>query len=384
MSAGKGRFNNRIKAAGLKIQLTPPVVTEEDTDQPPQFQPPSFLSEHNGSRRNSTKTSEINWREDIVRIVRHQRSCNDISSLAAAATATTSETQEVNDMSSEDFENLKKLGEGAAGTVWQVKHKPTNRVMAKKTITVDPDPQLQRQILRELSFLKTCQSPHIVSFYGAFLDDGDTTIVLCMEYCEGGSLEDIYKRAHQINGIIGETILANIAESVCRGLIYLHEQHVIHRDIKPSNILMTRKGRIKLCDLGVSGELINSLAQTFTGTQYYMAPERIQGATYSVTSDIWSLGLTIIEVAQNRPALPPPGQPHLSIFELLDYIVRQPMPTVGQDRSIECQQFVETCLIKEPEKRPTPEQMLKHEFIQLKADQTCDMEGWLKELWGWA
>ncbi|KAI7908085.1 kinase-like domain-containing protein [Cokeromyces recurvatus] len=333
----------KIKSAGLKIQLT---------------------------KKSSTNKS---WREDIVRIVhgKHHEHYNTDRTLIAC------------EMKSDDFENIRKLGEGTAGTVWQVTHKPTKLIMAKKTITVDPDPQLQRQILRELSFLKTCESPHIVSFYGAFLDDGEATISICMEYCEGGSLENIYKRANQIHGVIGETILANIADSVCKGLIYLHTQHVIHRDIKPSNILMTKKGQIKLCDLGVSGELIDSIAQTFTGTQYYMAPERIKGATYSVSSDIWSLGLTIIEVAQNRPALPPPGYPHLSIFELLDFIVHQPMPTVGQDRSPECQHFVETCLIKEPEKRPTPEQMLLHDFIKLRANPDCDLEGWLKELWGW-
>ncbi|KAG2237516.1 kinase-like domain-containing protein [Thamnidium elegans] len=304
------------------------------------------------------------WRQDIARFVSHD---DDVGS----------------DMKPDDFENAVRLGEGAAGTVWKVMHAPTKIVMAKKTITVDPDPQLQRQILRELSFLKTCESPYIVSFYGAFLDDGETTIAICMEYCEGGSLEDIYKRAKQINGVIGETILANIAEAVCKGLIYLHSQKVIHRDIKPSNILMTKKGQIKLCDLGVSGELINSMAETFTGTQYYMAPERIKGAPYSVSSDIWSLGLTIIEVAQNNPALPPPGQPHLTIFELLDFIVHQPMPTVGSDRSIECQNFVSTCLIKDPEHRPTPEEMLNNEFIKTRADATCDIEGWLKGLWGW-
>lgn len=83
---------------------------------------------------------------------------------------------------------------------------------------MDPDPQLQRQILRELSFLKTCESPYIVSFYGAFLEDGETTIAICMEYCEAGSLEDIYKRANQLKGVIGETILANIAEAVSNTL----------------------------------------------------------------------------------------------------------------------------------------------------------------------
>lgn len=79
---------------------------------------------------------------------------------------------------------------------------------------MEAEPQLQRQILRELSFLKTCESPHIVSFYGAFLDDGDTTIAICMEYCDGGSFEDIYKRAREMHGVIGETVLAKLAEAV--------------------------------------------------------------------------------------------------------------------------------------------------------------------------
>jgi serine/threonine protein kinase len=90
----------------------------------------------------------------------------------------------------------------------------TDLTLTSQTITTDPDPDVQRQILRELSFLKTCHSPQIVSFYGAFLDDGDTSIAICMEYCEAGSLEDIYKRAKDLGGVIGEPVLAKIAESV--------------------------------------------------------------------------------------------------------------------------------------------------------------------------
>ncbi|CAO3625566.1 unnamed protein product [Cunninghamella blakesleeana] len=283
----------------------------------------------------------------------------------------------------DDFENIQKLGEGAAGAVWKVKHKPTGIVMAKKTITVDPDPQKQKQILRELSFLRTCGSPHIVAFHGCFLDDGDTTIAICMEFCEGGSLEDIYKRAKTMEAVIGETILAKLAEAVCLGLIHLHSHNVIHRDIKPSNILITRNGEFKLCDLGVSGELINSMAQTFTGTQYYMAPERIKGGTYSVRSDIWSLGLTIIEVGQNHPALPPKDNPHLSIIELLEFIVHQPMPNLGPERSPECRDFIDKCLMKDPMQRPGPEIMVQHPFIKNWAHLTDDIRPWLNEVWGW-
>ncbi|KAG2179959.1 hypothetical protein INT43_003746 [Umbelopsis isabellina] len=314
-------------------------------------------------------------------------SSSSSSSLTPTATPAASEQdgdEHFMELKPEDFENLDKLGEGAAGTVRKVIHKPSGIIMAKKSITADPDPAIQRQILRELAFLKTCNSPHIVSFYGVFLDDGDTTIAICMEYCEAGSLEDIYKRARDLGGAIGEPVLERIAESVCKGLVYLHSKHVIHRDIKPSNIVVTRKGEVKLCDLGVSGELINSLAQTFTGTKYYMAPERIQGAPYSVQSDIWSLGLTIIEVSQNRPALPPAGQPHLSIFELLDFIVHQPVPTLNSDHvSKECKNFVAVCLTKDPRSRPGPQRMLQHPFIRMWEDVEIDLSSWIKEVWNW-
>lgn len=89
----------------------------------------------------------------------------------------------------------------------------------KQTIATDPNPKVQRQILRELAFQKTCNSPYIVSFYGAFLDDGDTMVTLCIEYCEAGSLEDIYKRARDLGGVIGEPVLERIAESVKRASI---------------------------------------------------------------------------------------------------------------------------------------------------------------------
>ncbi|KAL1931273.1 hypothetical protein VTP01DRAFT_10410 [Rhizomucor pusillus] len=314
------------------------------------------------------------------------------SSSSSTSSSTSSTTADNNaetnsnfmEIKPEDLETIKQLGEGSAGTVTKVLHKPTNLIMAKKVIATDPNPKIQRQILRELSFQKTCKSPYIVSFYGAFLEDGDTMVTLCMEYCEAGSLEDIYKRARDMGGVIGEPVLERIAESVCKGLVYLHSQRVIHRDIKPSNILVTRKGEIKLCDFGVSGELINSIAKTFTGTKYYMAPERIQGAPYAVQSDIWSLGLTLIEVSQNRPALPPPGQSQLSVIDLLYLIVRQPVPVIQGDHiSKECRNFVAVCLIKDPKDRPGPARMLEHPFIKKWEKVPMDLAKWVKEVWDW-
>jgi len=141
---------------------------------------------------------------------------------------------------------------------------------------------MQRQILRELSFNRSCDSPHIVRYYTSFLTPDSSSIAICMEYCAGRSLDNVYKQVKERGGRTGERVLGKIAHGVLGGLSYLHERKIIHRgilsflrsliaDIKPSNILITKEGNVKLCDFGVSGELVDSLAGTFTGTSYYMA-----------------------------------------------------------------------------------------------------------------
>jgi mitogen-activated protein kinase kinase len=145
---------------------------------------------------------------------------------------------------------------------------------------------MQRQILRELSFNRSCDSPHIVKYYTSFLTPDSSSIAICMEYCAGRSLDNVYKQVKKRGGRTGERVLGKIACGVLGGLSYLHERKIIHRgmrnlfrpcmtvDIKPSNILITQEGNVKLCDFGVSGELVDSLAGTFTGTSYYMAVSR--------------------------------------------------------------------------------------------------------------
>ncbi|KAJ1977152.1 Protein kinase C signaling pathway involved MAPKK protein [Dimargaris xerosporica] len=276
-----------------------------------------------------------------------------------------------------------RLGEGSMGTVYKARYKPTDMVMAVKTMTVDPDPAIHRQIIRELSFLRTCQSDYIVSFYGTFFDEDQSSIAMCIEYCDGGSLDAIYKRIRDRQARIGEGVLGKIAESVLRGLVYLHDQKIIHRDVKPSNILVSSKGQIKLCDFGVSGELVDSIAQTFVGTSFYMAPERIQGGGYAVQSDVWSLGLSIVEIAQNRFPFPPPGHPPLAFIELVDYIVRMPEPELHESDgwSPELCHFVAVCLTKEPSRRPSPKEMLLHPFIGRTMAASIDLQRWIREVW---
>ncbi|GBB87168.1 hypothetical protein RclHR1_13600003 [Rhizophagus clarus] len=280
-----------------------------------------------------------------------------------------------------NLRELSRLGEGAGGTVTKVENTLTGLVMAKKKINVVLDPKIYRQILRELQFLRTCHSPNIVAYYGATLEDSDSSIAIFMEYCEGGSLDAIYKNVSKRQGRIGEKILGKIAESVLKGLVYLYSQQIIHRDIKPSNILVTKKGEIKICDFGVSGELVSSVADTFLGTSYYMAPERILGLPYKVSADVWSLGLTIMEVAQNRFPFPS----FLSPIELVTHIANLPAPTLSDEYkwSEELKDFLKICLEKDGEKRPTPKQMLDHPFIQLSSQRQVKLELWIKQVWEW-
>ncbi|KAJ1955534.1 Protein kinase C signaling pathway involved MAPKK protein [Dipsacomyces acuminosporus] len=292
--------------------------------------------------------------------------------------------EEEYDLKDSNIKVMKKLGEGSVGTVHKVEYIPLKKIMARKLMAVYPDETNHRQIMRELKLLKQCQSPYIVKFYGAYYSDDDDgqTIAICMEYCGGGSLEGIYKRIKELNGYIGEGVLGKVALAVIKGLVDLHSYRVIHRDVKPSNILVTGKGEIKLCDFGVSGELVDSIAQTFVGTSYYMAPERIQGDRYAVQSDIWSLGLTLIELSQNQFPFPPPGHRQLSVIELLEYIIHMPVPEMDCSRfSQECCDFVKVCLIKDPKQRPTPTQLLEHPFIQKAASRKLDLKKWVQQVW---
>lgn len=193
------------------------------------------------------------------------------------------------DWSDDMFEVIKRLGEGAGGAVHEVKDKRNGLIMARKTITTRETPP--KQLLRELSYMKKTQHPNICKYYGAYISPSSSEVKVLMEACEGGSLEVIGKRIRERQGRVGERVASRIAEGVSyvvplttrtlvtystvhqifSGLDYLHGLKIIHRDIKPSNILLTREGIVKLCDFGVSGDLVESMARTFTGTSFYMA-----------------------------------------------------------------------------------------------------------------
>lgn len=179
-------------------------------------------------------------------------------------------------------------------------------------------------------------------------------------------------RISRVFGPVRVDVLGKIAEATLGGLTYLYSKHhIMHRDIKPSNILVNSKGHIKLCDFGVSGELVNSVADTFVGTSTYMAPERIQGDKYTVKSDVWSFGLTIMELAigkfpfasdqlgdeaENAPA---------GILDLLQQIVHEPAPKLPKSDAFPSilEDMIQKCLYKEPERRPTPQELFVSGFL---------------------
>jgi mitogen-activated protein kinase kinase len=186
----------------------------------------------------------------------------------------------------------------------------TGLTMAMKEIRLELDNAKFAAIIMELDVLHRCVSPFIIDFYGAFFQEG--AVYICMEHMDGGSIDKLYGDG------IPEGVLRKITLSTVMGLKTLKDEHnIIHRDVKPTNILVNTRGQVKICDFGVSGNLVASIAKTNIGCQSYMAPERISGGgvaqaganpgggTYSVQSDIWSLGLTVIECAMGRYPYPP-------------------------------------------------------------------------------
>ncbi|KAB5558421.1 kinase-like domain-containing protein [Coniochaeta sp. 2T2.1] len=291
------------------------------------------------------------------------------------------------------IEEIGSLGEGAGGAVTKCKLRGGKTIFALKVITTNPDPDVKKQIVREINFNKECASEHICRYYGAFVDPATATISIAMEFCEGGSLDSIYKEVKRLGGRTGEKVLGKIAEGVLRGLTYLHSKKIIHRDIKPSNILICRNGDVKLCDFGVSGDFgTKGEANTFIGTSYYMAPERITGQSYTITSDVWSTGVTLLEVAQHRFPFPADGtvdQPRAGLIDLLTYIVRQPIPKLKDEPAANIfwsdnfKYFIECCLEKDPNRRASPWRMLDHPWMAEMRTKRVNMGRYLSQVWGW-
>ena len=242
------------------------------------------------------------------------------------------------DIEADDLEAICELGRGAYGVVEKMKHKKTNTILAVKRITATVNSVETKRLLMDLDIsMRTSDCPFTVHFYGAMFREGDVWI--CMEVMDL-SLDKFYVKAFKgENGDelkltatthpINEDVLGKISVSVISALDYLHTRlSVIHRDVKPSNVLVSkRKGEVKMCDFGISGYLVDSVAKTIdAGCKPYMAPERIDPkgnpSQYDVRSDVWSFGITMLEISTGRF----PYKTWTSPFEQLKQVVDEPAP----------------------------------------------------------
>ncbi|CAH9088088.1 unnamed protein product [Cuscuta europaea] len=263
-----------------------------------------------------------------------------------------------------DFDKLQVLGHGNGGTVYKVRHRRTMTVNAMKVVHGNSDPAVRRQILREISILRCTDSPQVVKCYGTVeMPGGD--IAILMEYMDGGSLESVLKSEKSL----AECSLAKIAKQVLIGLDYLHSHKIVHRDLKPSNLLVNRGGDVKIADFGVSKMMRRTLdpCNSFVGTCAYMSPERFDPETYGANydayaGDIWSLGLTLMELYTGHfPLLQPEQRPDWAT--LMCSICFGEPPSLPEGASGEFRDFMDRCLQKEWSQRWNAQQLLQHPFM---------------------
>ncbi|CAB4063526.1 MAP2K1 [Lepeophtheirus salmonis] len=345
------------------LPLTLPASEEEDAWK----HSPSNMVDHNSgmipnpSKDNSAEDEEMHTNEGLFDVVNDkQRERLEVF---------LNRKEQLGDLKGdEEFEKLSELGSGNGGVVHCVLHRPSGTIMAKKMIHLEVKPATKKQIITELKILHKCNSPYIVGFYGAYHSDGEINI--CMEYMDGGSLDLVLKK--------------------------------------------TVKEKSKFCDFGVSGQLIDSMANSFVGTRSYMSPERLQGSPYSVASDVWSLGLSLLEISLGMYPIPPPDVAALThifgpqigpedvaiaranripkspgngsckpmaIFELLEYIVNQPPPKLlSRVFSDEMRDFVERCLRKKSNERPDLDTLMAHPWIAGVENDGLDISDWVSRI----
>ncbi|CAG0879435.1 unnamed protein product [Darwinula stevensoni] len=278
------------------------------------------------------------------------------SARSAALTVDISERNPQN-----DYELIQRVGCGTYGDVYKAKHIASGDFAAIKIMKLDQGEDFSAMQM-EIKMMKECRHPNIVAYYGSYLRKGKLWI--CMEYCGGGSLQDIY----HVTGPLTEPQIAFICRETLKGLEYLHSKGKIHRDIKGANILLTETGDVKLADFGVSAQITATLSKrkSFIGTPYWMAPEVAaveQKGGYNQQCDIWALGITAIELAELQP---PMFDLHpMRALVLMAKSSFKPPTLKDKNRwSPEFQNFIKVALTKNPKKRPTASLILTHAFLQ--------------------
>eukprot|EP00007_Cunea_sp_BSH-02190019_P003150 CAMPEP_0174238248 /NCGR_PEP_ID=MMETSP0417-20130205/10669_1 /TAXON_ID=242541 /ORGANISM="Mayorella sp, Strain BSH-02190019" /LENGTH=308 /DNA_ID=CAMNT_0015317065 /DNA_START=75 /DNA_END=998 /DNA_ORIENTATION=- len=252
------------------------------------------------------------------------------------------------------YDLIEVIGQGAFGKVYSAKNKTTGELVAVKEIELDQSDEDFEDIQLEIQILSGCRSEYITRYQGSYVSG--SRLWLVMELLEGGSCRDLLKA-----GTFSETQIAVIIRELLLALDYVHTTNrMVHRDIKAANTLISATGGVKLADFGVAAQMSHRATKNaFVGTPFWIAPEIIKGLPYDTKADIWSVGITVIELATGNP-------PYVELdpMKVLYLIPKNQPPQLEGQFSKHIKDFVKVCLQKDPRKRPSARDLLKHKFLK--------------------